>query len=297
MLLATLLCMEEHAETATFLIGGDLEVHRLGLGTMRLTGRGIWGPPEDPDECRAVLRRAVELGVDFIDTADSYGPHVAEELIGETLAGRDGVTIATKAGLTRVAPDIGLGPAAWPPVGRPEYLRQECEMSLRRLRTDVIDLWQLHRIDPKVPREEQFGALRHLQQEGKVRFVGLSQVSVEEIEAAREIVEIVSVQNRYNPGERSSDEVLRYCEAHDIAFIPWAPLAQGGLASDGPLADVARSHGVGVGVIALAWLLARSHCMLPIPGTSRVAHLEDNMRAAQIKLTDEELSAIGAATG
>ena len=263
---------------------------------MRLTGRGIWGPPEDPDECRAVLRRAVELGVDFIDTADSYGPYVAEELIGETLAGRDEVTIATKAGLTRVAPDIGLGPAAWPPVGRPEYLRQECEMSLRRLRRDVIDLWQLHRIDPKVPREDQFGVLRDLQREGKVRFVGLSQVSVPEIEAAREIVEIVSVQNRFHLGDRGSQEVLRYCQAHEIAFIPWAPLAQGRLSAEGPIAEIAAARGVAVGVIALAWLLAYSNCMLPIPGTSRVAHLEENMRAAQIELTAAELATIEEAT-
>jgi pyridoxine 4-dehydrogenase len=273
-------------------IGGELEVHRLGLGTMRLTGRGIWGPPEDPEECRAVLRRAAELGVDFIDTADSYGPYVAEELIGEALGDRPGLTIATKAGLTRVAPDIGLGPAAWPPVGRPEYLRQECEMSLRRLRRDEIDLWQLHRIDPKVPREEQFGVLRDLQEEGKVRFVGLSQVQIEEIEAARNVVEIVSVQNRFNPSDRDSEEVLRYCESHDIAFIPWAPLAQGGLDADGAMGSIAEQHGVTVGVIALAWLLARSPCMLPIPGTSRVTHLEENMRALEIELDDAEMLTI-----
>ena len=269
-------------------------MHRLGFGSMRLSGRGIWGPPDDPDECRAVLRRALELGVDFIDTADSYGPYVTETMIGETVA-QSNVTIATKAGLTRVAPDIDLGPAAWPPVGRPEYLRQECLMSLRRLRRDVIDLWQLHRIDPKVPREEQFGVLRDLQQEGKVRFVGLSQVTVDEIEAAQQVVEIVSVQNRYSPGERGSEEVLRYCEAHGIAFIPWAPLAQGATDPEGPLATVARARGEGVGVIALAWLLAHSPCMLPIPGTSRVAHLEENMRALEIELTDAERETIGEA--
>ncbi len=277
---------------ATFLIGGELEVHRLGFGSMRLTGEGIWGVPQDPDECRRVLRRAVELGVDFIDTADSYGPYVTEEMIGETLAPYDGVTVATKAGLTRVMPDIGKGPAAWPPVGRPEYLRQECLMSLRRLKLDTIELWQLHRIDPKVPREEQFGVLRDLQQEGKIRFVGLSQVTVEEIEAARETVKIVSVQNRYNPGERGSEEVLSYCEKHGIAFIPWAPLAQGGLGDDGPLADIARDREATVGAIALAWLLAHSPCMVPIPGTSKVAHLEENLRALEIKLTEAELHTI-----
>jgi pyridoxine 4-dehydrogenase len=283
-------------EPSTFRIGGERTVRRLGFGSMRLTGPGIWGAPDDPGECRAVLRRAVEMGVDFIDTADSYGPYVAEELIGETIGGRGDVMIATKAGLARVAPDIGLGPKAWPPVGRPEYLRQECEMSLRRLRRDVIDLWQLHRIDPKVPREEQFGTLRELQQEGKVRFAGLSQVSVEEIAAARDIVEIVSVQNRYNPGERASEDVLRYCEAHDIAFIPWAPLGQGRLAPGGPLADIARDRGTGTGVIALAWLLAHSPCMLPIPGTSKVTHLEENMQAAAVELTEEELATIEEAT-
>ncbi len=259
---------------------------------MRLTGRGIWGPPEDPAECRTVLRRAVELGVDLIDTADSYGPYVAEELIGDTLGDRDDVVIATKAGLTRVAPDIGLGPAAWPPVGRPEYLRQECEMSLRRLRRDVIDLWQLHRIDPNVPAEDQFGVLRDMQSEGKVRFVGLSQVSVPQIEAARKIVQIVSVQNRYHLGDRASEEVLRYCEAHDIAFLPWAPLAQGRLSAEGPLATIAQERGEAVGTIALAWLLAHSENLLPIPGTSRVAHLEQNMRAANIELTPVEMAAI-----
>ena len=279
-------------DSTTFKLGGELEVRRLGFGSMRLTGQGIWGPPQDPEECRRVLRRAVELGVDFIDTADSYGPYLTEEMIGDTLAPYDGVTIATKAGLTRVMPDLGKGPAAWPPVGRPEYLRQECLMSLRRLKLETIELWQLHRIDPKVPREEQFGVLRDLQQEGKVRFVGLSQVSVEEIEAAREIVEIASVQNRYNPGQRDSEEILSYCEAHGIAFIPWAPLAQGGLDEDGPLAAIARDRQVTVGAVALAWLLEHSPCMLPIPGTSQVAHLEENMRAREITLTEAELTAI-----
>jgi pyridoxine 4-dehydrogenase len=274
--------------TDTFRIGGELEVHRLGFGAMRLTGPGIWGPPGDPDECRAVLRRVPELGVDFVDTADSYGPDVSEDLVGEVLGHRDDVTIATKAGFTR------SGPNAWAPVGRPEYLRQQCLMSLRRLRREVIDLWQLHRIDPKVPRDEQFGTLRDLQQEGSVRFVGLSEVSVEEIEAARKIVDIASVQNRYNPGDRASVDVLRYCEANGIAFIPWAPLAQGGLSSQGPLADFARERDVAVGVVALAWLLADSDCMLPIPGTSKVVHLEENMQATTIQLTDEQVAAIDA---
>jgi pyridoxine 4-dehydrogenase len=274
--------------TDTFRIGGELEVHRLGFGAMRLTGAGIWGPPEDPDECRAVLRRVPELGIDFIDTADSYGPEVSEDLIGETLGNRDDVTIATKAGFTRSGPNV------WDAVGRPEYLRQQCLMSLRRLRREAIDLWQLHRIDPKVPRDEQFGTLRDLQQEGKVRFVGLSEVSVEQIEAARRIVDIASVQNRYNLGDRGSAEVLRYCEANGIAFIPWAPLAQGRLRSEGPLADIARERDVPVGIVALAWLLADSDCMLPIPGTSKVVHLEENMRAATIQLTDAQVAAIEA---
>jgi len=256
---------------------------------MRLTGPGIWGPPEDPDQCRAVLRRLPDLGVDFIDTADSYGPGVSEDLIGETLGNRDDVTIATKAGFTN------SGPRAWAPVGRPEYLRQQCLMSLRRLRRDVIDLWQLHRIDPKVPRDEQFGTLGDLQQEGKVRFIGLSEVSVEEIEAAEKIVPIASVQNRYNPADRDSAEVLRYCEAHGLAFIPWAPLGQGGLSAKGPLVDIARERDLPVEVIALAWLLADSDCMLPIPGTSKVSHLEENMRATTTPLTSEQVAAIEAA--
>jgi pyridoxine 4-dehydrogenase len=273
----------------TFRIGGELEVSRLGLGSMRLTGPGIWGPPQDPDECRAVLRRAPDLGVDFIDTADSYGPDVAEALIGEVLGHRDDVTIATKAGFTR------SGPNAWAPSGRAEYLRQQCLMSLRRLRRDVIDLWQLHRIDPQVPRDEQFGTLRDLRQEGKVRFVGLSQVSVEEIEAASRIVPIASVQNQYNPGDRASAEVLRYCQSHGIAFIPWAPLRSAGVSADGPLTGIARASGLSAGVIALAWLLADSDCMLPIPGTSKVTHLEENMRAAHVTLTAEQVAAIEAA--
>ena len=283
--------------SATLTIGGDLDVHRLGFGTMRLTGNGIWGPPEDPDECRDVLRRAVDLGVDFFDTADSYGPYVAEELIGNTLAPYDGITVATKAGLARTGPDLGEGPKVWPPVGRPEYLRQECEMSLRRLRLEVIPLFQLHRIDPKVPRDEQFGLLKDLRDEGKVRHVGLSQVSVEEIDAARQVVEIATVQNRYNLSDQSSADVVDYCERHGIGFIPWAPISAGELADPGgPVAEAAKRHEVSPGAVALAWLLHRSPVILPIPGTSQVAHLEENMAAADLQLTADELDALDAAT-
>ncbi len=277
------------APSDTITIGGDLTVHRLGFGSMRLTGRGIWGPPDDPDECRAVLRRAVGLGVDLIDTADAYGPHVAEDLIGEMIGPHDGVVIATKAGLTRSGPD------AWAPVGRPEYLRQECEMSLRRLRRDVIDLFQLHRIDPAVARDDQFGLLKALQDEGKIRHVGLSQVSVEEIEAARQIVEVATVQNRYNLAEQTDADVLEYCAAEGIGFMPWAPLGQGQLTGPGsPVEKAAAAHDVTPGAVALAWLLHRSPVMIPIPGTSRVDHLVDNMAAASLVLTDDERSAIDA---
>ena len=235
-----------------------------------------------------MLRRAVELGVDFIDTADSYGPAVSEELIGEALAPYGEVVIATKAGLTRT------GPGEWWPVGRPEYLKQQLELSLRRLRTDVIDLWQLHRIDPEVPREEQFGVLKEAVDAGKVRHVGLSEVSVEEIEAARAVVPIATVQNLYNLANRQSEDVLDHCEAHGIGFIPWFPLDAGKLARDGgPVAKAAANHGVGPGAVALAWLLQRSPVMLPIPGTSRVAHLEENMAAAGLQLEPDEVAAIG----
>ena len=285
------------ASEATYEIGSEIEVSRLGFGSMRLTGTGIWGPPEDPDECRAVLRRAVELGVNFVDTADSYGPYVTEELIGETLTPEDGVTVATKAGLARIGPDVdGAGPRVWPPVGRPEYLRQECEMSLRRLKLEAIDLFQLHRIDPKVPREEQFGLLAELRDEGKVRFVGLSQVSVEEIEAASEIVPVATVQNRHNLAEAADSDVLAHCEEHDIGFIPWAPLGQGSLMrSDGPADEIAERHQVEPTAVLLAWLLHSSPVMLPIPGTSKVAHLEANMGAASLELAPEELTALEAA--
>jgi pyridoxine 4-dehydrogenase len=275
----------------TFKIGGDLEVTRLGYGAMRITGDGIWGPPADRDEALAVLRRLPELGVDFIDTADSYGPFVSEDLIAEALAPYTGVTVATKAGLTRT------GPQEWHQVGRPEYLRQCLEMSLRRLAVDTIDLWQLHRIDEQVPREEQFAVLKEAKDAGKVRHVGLSEVSVEEIEAAREVVEIATVQNMYNLTSRKAEDVLEYCEEHGIGFIPWFPLAAGKLAEPGgPVDEAARAHDAKPGQIALAWLLQRSDVMLPIPGTSSVAHLEDNVAAATIELTDEEIARLDEAS-
>src|SRR5690242_15556043 len=271
--------------SGTFKIGGDLEVTRLGFGAMRITGPGIWGPPEDPEEARAVLRRAPDLGVDLIDTADSYGPYISEDLIHEVLHPYKGLTIATKAGLTRT------GPSVWPPVGRPEYLRQCCEMSLRRLGVETIDLWQLHRIDPKVPREEQFGVMRELQEEGKVRHLGLSEVGIEEIEAAAEVLQVATVQNRYNLGDRQHEAVLEHCEANGIGFIPWFPLAAGKLAEPGgPVAEIAQARGATTGQVALAWLLARSPAMLPIPGTSSVAHLEENVAAADLQLDDDELA-------
>ena len=276
--------------SGTFSIGGDLEVTRLGFGAMRVTGKGIWGPPPDHDAAIAVLERAPELGIDFIDTADSYGPHVSEELIHEALHPYDGLVVATKGGLTRSGPD------AWPPLGRPEYLRQCCEMSLRRLGLDAIPLYQLHRIDPKVPREEQFGVLAELQDEGKVRHLGLSEVSVEQIEAAGEFFDVATVQNRYNLTDRRSEDVLRHCEAHGIGFIPWAPLAAGDLARPGgPVADAAEAHGATPGQIALAWLLQRSEVMLPIPGTGSVEHLEENVAAAELQLQPAEIERLDAA--
>ncbi|MFA7510654.1 MAG: aldo/keto reductase [Mycolicibacterium vanbaalenii] len=272
----------------TFLLGGELPVNRLGFGAMRLTGPGVWGPPADRDECLRVLRRAVDLGVDFIDTADSYGPYISEDLIREALHPYDGVVIATKAGLLRTAPDV------WEPLGFPAYLRQECEMSLRRLGTDTIDLFQLHRIDPKFPAEDQIGELAKLQQEGKVRHIGLSEVSVDQLTAARAVAPIVSVQNMYNLTMRGAEPVLDACEADGIAFIPWFPLAAGPLAAaDGPLHRIAAEHHATPSQLALAWLLKRSPVMLPIPGTSKVAHLEENVAAAQIDLTDAEFETLG----
>jgi pyridoxine 4-dehydrogenase len=271
--------------SGTFAIGGDMQVTRLGFGAMRITGRGIWGPPVDPAGARAVLARLRSLDVDFIDTADAYGPYVSEDLIAEVLRPYGAISVATKAGLTRG------GPSQWAPVGRPEYLRQCCEMSLRRLGTETLDLWQLHRIDPKVARAEQFGVMRDLQEEGKVRHLGLSEVTVEEIEAAREFFEVTTVQNLYNVTERKSEDVLEHCEANGIGFIPWFPLAAGKLAEPGgAVAEVADAHGATTGQVALAWLLARSPVILPIPGTSSVEHLEQNVAAAQLELSDEQIA-------
>ena len=276
----------------TFTIGGDLEVHRLGFGAMRVTGRGIWGPPEDPEEATRVLRRVVELGIDLIDTADSYGPEVSENLIAETLHPYpDGLVIATKGGLLRT------GPGQWPRDGRPEHLKEACEGSLRRLRLERIDVYQLHSPDPQVPWEDSVGAMKALKDEGKVRHVGISNVSVDELEQARSIVEVVTVQNRYNLEDRRSEDVLELCEELGIGFIPWFPLATGDLArSGGPLDRIARAHDATPAGIALAWLLARSPVMLPIPGTSSVEHLEENMRAAEIELSEDEVAEIGSAS-
>jgi pyridoxine 4-dehydrogenase len=259
----------------------DQTVNRLGFGAMRITGDGIWGPPKDADECRSVLRRAVELGVNLIDTADSYGPYVSEELIREALHPYGEVKIATKAGYLRI------GPNAWRECGRPDYLRQECEMSLRRLGQESLDLFQLHRIDHTVAPEDQFGLLRDLLAEGKVRAVGLSEVTVDQIEAARKIVTVSTVQNLYNFTNRQSEAVLEYCERESIGFIPWYPVAAGSLArSGGPLDELAQQHALTVGQLSLAWLLRRSPVMLPIPGTSKVAHVEENCAAAQVVLDD-----------
>lgn len=258
---------------------------------MRITGKGIWGPPADHDGSIAVLKRAVELGVNLIDTADSYGPYVSEDLIAEALSPYPSdLVVATKAGLTRQGPD------KWLPVGRPEYLRQCCEMSLRRLKLETIELYQLHRIDAKVPADEQFGVLKDLQTEGKIRHVGLSEVSVEQIEAARKVVPIVTVQNLYNLANRQSEAVLEYCERENIGFIPWFPVAAGNLAKPGGVLDeAAKAHEATLAQLALAWLLRRSPVMLPIPGTSSVAHLEENMGANDVVLTDAEFEALSAA--
>jgi pyridoxine 4-dehydrogenase len=275
----------------TFSIGGDLEVHRLGFGAMRITGKGIWGPPDDPDEARRLLRRVVEAGVDLIDTADSYGPEVSENLIAEVLHPYpDGLVIATKGGLRR------SGPGQWPRDARPERLREACEASLRRLKLDRIDLYQLHSPDPRVPYEDSVGALKGLQDEGKIRHVGISNVSIDELHRARGIVEVATVQNRYNLEDRASEDVLEACEEARIGFIPWFPLATGRLAEQGgPLDRAAREHDVTPAQVALAWLLARSPVMLPIPGTSSVEHFEENLAAGRIELSEGELAAIGSA--
>ncbi|MCW2841481.1 MAG: oxidoreductase [Aeromicrobium sp.] len=276
--------------SGTFQIGGDLPVVRLGYGTMQLTGDGVWGPPRDHEAAIAVLRRAVELGVTFFDTADSYGPEVAEDLLREALHPyADDVVIATKAGLTR------QGPGVWTPVGRPAYLRQQAELSLRRLGLETIDLFQLHRIDDEVPLEDQVGELKKLQDEGKVRHIGLSEVDVDQLKQAQEVATIATVQNLFNLTNRSAEALLDYSTEQGIGFIPWFPLATGDLVKDGgPLADLATEHVATPSQLALAWLLKRSPVMLPIPGTSSIDHLDDNVGAAGIQLTDEQFAALDA---
>ncbi|MBA2949664.1 aldo/keto reductase [Streptomyces himalayensis] len=279
------------AASGSFTIGADLTVNRLGFGSMRLTGKGVWGDPKDADEAVRVLRRAVELGVGFIDTADSYGPFVAEQLIKKALHPyRDDLVIATKAGLTRQGPDL------WTPLGRPEYLRQQAELSMRHLGVERIDLFQLHRIDRTVALEDQVGELKKLQDEGKIRHIGLSEVSVADVRAAQKVAPIATVQNLYNVANRSAEELLDYSTANGIGFIPWYPLATGALAAHGgPLAEIAERTGHTPGQLALAWLLKRSPVMLPIPGTSSIAHLEDNITAASVQLSDEDFEALAAA--
>ncbi|HET9254234.1 MAG TPA: aldo/keto reductase [Pseudonocardiaceae bacterium] len=279
------------AASGTFALGGDLPVHRLGYGTMRLTGPGVWGPPRDHDEAIRVLRRAVELGITLIDTADAYGPFVSDALIREALHPYPGdLVIATKVGFTRQGPD------RWAPLGRPEYLRQQTELNLRHLGVERIDLLQLHRVDPAVPIEDQVGELARLRGEGKVRHIGLSQVSVEQITAARAVTGIVSVQNLYNLVDRSAEDVLDYCDREGIAFIPWFPLATGRLAHKGtPLEAIAHRLGITAGQLALAWLLRRAPVILPIPGTASVAHLEEDVAAARIDLDPDDFAAVGRA--
>ena len=277
--------------TGTFQLGGDLPVVRLGYGTMQLPGEGVWGPPQDHDSAIAVLRRAVEIGVTLFDTADSYGPYVAEDLLREALHPYgDDVVIATKAGLTR------QGPGQWTPLGQPAYLRQEVELSLRRLGLERIDLFQLHRIDPAYPVADQVGELKALQDEGKIRHIGLSEVSVDDLEEAQKTAEVVSVQNLYNLANRDAEELLDHCTTEGIGFIPWFPLATGELSrTDGPLADAAKEHDATPSQLALAWLLKRSPVVLPIPGTKSIDHLETNTAAASIELTDDEFEALGKA--
>jgi pyridoxine 4-dehydrogenase len=274
--------------SGTFAIGGDLTVHRLGFGAMRVTGPGIWDEPADPEEARRTLRRVPELGIDFIDTAEAYGPEVSERLLAETLSPYGNVVIATKGGHSRT------GPGQWIPIGRPEFLRQGVLMSLRRLKLERLDLWQLHRIDSKVPRDEQFAAIRELREEGLIRHAGLSEVSVEEIEAARKFFPVATVQNRYNITDRASEAVLAYCEEHNIGFIPWRPIAGGALEAKGIMADLQKKYGATPGQLSLAWLLKRSPVMLPIPGTGKVAHLEENAAAAALELSDDDFAALNA---
>ncbi len=274
-------------EAGVFRLGGERPVHRFGFGAMRITGKGIWGEPPGAEESKRVLRRAVELGIDFIDTADSYGPDVSERLIGETLSPypKD-LLIATKGGLVRPGPD------RWVPNGTPAHLKEACEGSLRRLRLEQIELYQFHRPDPKVALEDSLLALAELQREGKIRYIGLSNFSVEQLEQASGLVQIVSVQNRYNLADRSSQPVLDWCAARGIAFIPWRPLGVDGL-EDGPLGQIAKAHEATASQIALAWLLAASPVMIPIPGTGSVSHLESNVAASRIRLTDDEVRTLG----
>lgn len=270
-----------------FTIGGDMPVVRLGFGAMRVTGSGVWGEPDDRAECLRTLRKLPELGINFIDTADSYGPEVSERLLREALHPYRGMTIATKAGLVRT------GPGIWIPLGRPEYLRQQVILSIRRLGVERLDLWQLHRIDPKVPQDEQFEAIKSIQADGLIRHVGLSQVSVKEIQAAQKYFQVATVQNLYNLADRSSEDVLDFCEKNGIGFIPWFPLAAGDLAKPGSqLESIARKHDAAPSQIALAWLLRRSPNMLPIPGTSKVRHLEENVAAAGISLSDDDFATL-----
>ena len=277
--------------SGTLTLGGDITVHRLGFGAMRITGRGVWGPPPDREVAKAVLRRVVELGIDLIDTADSYGPHVSEELIAEALHPYpDGLTIATKGGLERT------GPGQWPRNGRPAHLKSACEGSLRRLRVDRIDVYQLHSPDRTVPYADSVGALKELRDEGKIRHIGVSNVSVAQLAEARSIVDVVSVQNRYNLVDRGSQDVLELCERDGLAFLPWYPLAAGNLAlPGGVVAEIAHRRGFTPGQVALAWLLQRSPVMLPIPGTGSVEHLEENAEAALLTLTDDEVARLDAA--
>jgi pyridoxine 4-dehydrogenase len=275
------------SKSGSFKIGGDIEIHRLGFGAMRITGPRVWGPPLDMTEAIRTLKRLPELSIDFIDTADSYGPEVSEQLIRDTLYPYDGILIATKAGLTRP------GPGEWERDGRPDHLRQQAIKSRERLGVEQIGLWQLHSIDPKVPRDEQFAVVKSLQEDGIIRHAGLSNVTVADIEAASKVFKVATVQNRYNLVDRGSEDVLNYCEEHAIGFIPWFPLAAGRLAGTGSILDVvAKAHYAGPSQIALAWVLKRSPVMLPIPGTSKVAHLEENVAAVNIELSDEEFDSL-----
>ena len=274
-------------KSGSFKVGGEIEIHRLGFGAMRITGKGIWGPPEDKPEAIRTLKRLPALGIDFVDTADSYGPDVSEQLIREALHPYRGMLIATKAGFQRP------GPSVWEMDGRPEWLRKQALKSCKQLGVEQIGLWQLHRIDPNVPRDEQFGAVKSLLDDGIIRHAGLSEVSVADIEDASKMFKVATVQNRYNLVDRGSEDVLDYCEANGIGFIPWFPLAAGDLAKPGSILDgIARAHDATPGQIALAWVLKRSPVMLPIPGTSKVAHLEENVAAVNITLSDQEFTAL-----